>query len=62
MDENKDACESCRFFKLFNDDFGTCRKNPPVINSYGEGLFPSIRKTNWCGEYRSRGKQEDLEG
>ena len=58
------ACESCAFY-FGNDDFGSCRRYPPVATtqkeygSYGdyEGEYrptfstPKVSATYWCGEY-----------
>ena len=48
------TCETCTY--MYDDTPGThreCRRYPPVLlNKLGTAMFPVIRKTDWCGEYK----------
>lgn len=51
-------CLSCRFFEArYTEDntIGFCRRFPP--QGYGRMIadwaFPMVRRSDWCGEWRS---------
>ena len=60
MSEN--VCGNCEWFEMIENEYGECRKNPPVIieklvggNSY-TNLFqaskcPLVSKNHWCGDF-----------
>lgn len=53
MIHEKERCEDCKYFNT--NDFGnggTCRRYPPIDSSVNNVVFPFVRETTWCGEYR----------
>ena len=45
--------ESCEYCKYFND-YG-CRRYPKQVTSiFDSCTYPSCRKTEWCGEFKSK--------
>lgn len=56
-----ESCESCKFIFPTYDKYFICRRNPPQITpsetgGYGRrgfGIFPTVDKDCWCGEYMS---------
>lgn len=59
MQENK-SCEFCKFFYEKR-----CRRYPPQVYGCVDGdqydittsdisIFPEVKKTDWCGEFKSR--------
>ena len=53
--ENERCCGKCRFYHE-----GDCRRFPPQVgcdsnSEYSSGVFyafPSVRKEEWCGEFK----------
>lgn len=60
-ESKNEKCYSCKFIKAEGNYF-ICRRNPPQVSpsdtgSTGRlkfGVFPSVDKDNWCGEYRNK--------
>lgn len=55
MTEDKQTCETCRFFdprpiedKPYN---GLCRHDPPEIFSLEKGEWPVVTEDDWCGKW-----------
>lgn len=70
---SRERCEVCRFWLLkpWNPGNGWCRRYPPLpivnihANSDGgsysgdaETEYPSLHKSDWCGEFQRAEKQE----
>lgn len=58
-------CETCRFWKLIEEEYGVCRRYPPKVfedtiarDTYS--AWPDTTKTAWCGEYsfQMKGKKK----
>jgi hypothetical protein len=49
-------CGTCKYFSYDDDGLGECRVVHPKIDEYGDGIFPVVRQTMWCGEYQKRGE------
>lgn len=66
------TCAECRFFKAspYSDDeddditIGECRVDSPVLiqvgGDYGQGQWPLIEDTAWCGRYEERTAENRL--
>ena len=57
-ESKNENCSNCKFVKPENSYY-MCRRNPPQVSQtdLGNGrlkfgLFPSVDKHCWCGEYR----------
>lgn len=46
----KESCENCRFYL-----YSSCHRHTPKANLLtGEGEWPIVAKSQWCGEYQAR--------
>ncbi|KAF0129577.1 MAG: hypothetical protein FD152_2190 [Xanthobacteraceae bacterium] len=46
-----EMCGNCRnFFEPRSG--GVCRAHPPVAREDGSARWPSVARSDWCGEYR----------
>jgi hypothetical protein len=67
-------CSECKFYQPLetwqrpylpvNEQFGECRRNPPVTSCKPEdrdeqyqALFPTVRTNDWCGDFAPRMQQ-----
>lgn len=48
---SKWACETCQYYDA-RESLAVCRRDPPIDNAEGKGIWPAISKTDWCGEYK----------
>ena len=55
--QNADICRNCRFYDSGVYD-GGCRRYAPAIGKSKDGFYPSVRHTDWCGEFD---RQDDPE-
>lgn len=66
----KPHCETCKYWRFVDGDFGKCQRYPPVLNvaqmdpaeaalDDAPWYFPiTIGDQHWCGEYqREEGKK-----
>lgn len=64
VEEMKESCETCRFWKRFDAPAsgGACRRRCPTVFMHymtlngnplrqTDSAFPSIEASNWCGEW-----------
>ncbi|WP_439575186.1 hypothetical protein [Phreatobacter sp.] len=49
-----EMCANCRNFwqPPRGDNGGLCRAHPPIAQGDGTALWPSVSRSDWCGEYR----------
>lgn len=59
MNNNSILCQNCIFWVQVSNDFGECRRKPPIpavnpktADPFTRALFPNTRDTDWCGEFR----------
>jgi len=58
IDKQLECCDSCRFSKdpwkraPLGDDTIWCRRYPPT-NEVGVKRYPIVKRTDWCGEYKT---------
>ena len=57
-------CEDCKFWDKHNfreeNDLGLCKINPPQPKAgkpFNDGFWPSIKASEWCGEFQQKEKQ-----
>ncbi len=54
------TCETCRFVEENKPDVWVCRKAAPIPYKASDGglitLWPRIRLTDWCGDWRDQSK------
>jgi len=47
-------CKDCKYEHGLGAEM-ECRRNPPIVpNDYSFGVFPAVKPTWWCGEYKYR--------
>lgn len=60
-EERKERCETCRFFQQMEEDYGICRRFPPVEvagGKYEDTGFPFVfLRIDWCGEWKAKTKE-----
>ena len=49
----KYSCEQCWFFKEDGKDSGYCRRHAPVIMDNLNSYWPSVEKSEFCGDFES---------
>lgn len=63
MDEKQECCGNCRF-SMVNEvmtfvgepitDIVWCRRNAPRVTDTGTTRWPTMRVTDWCGEWEAK--------
>ena len=50
-----EECAGCRYWKGYGD-IGDChRSTPACLESVTFGLWPTTKRSDWCGEWKERG-------
>ena len=50
-----DACRNCRFFALYSQELGECRKAAPKLaldTQSMEGQWPRVTTGDFCGDFK----------
>jgi hypothetical protein len=51
---DNEACRFCRFYRRYWSEApdGDCRRHPPTVAKDGDGVWATVRGSNWCGEFQ----------
>jgi hypothetical protein len=57
------ACKTCKYY--VPDPYqpsiqGECHRFPPQYGGHGDTKFPSVKISDWCGEFQSRSKNKAM--
>jgi len=47
-------CENCEFYDRLLPNSGMCRRNSPRVVPGNENVWPSVHRSDWCGEFKPR--------
>jgi hypothetical protein len=54
------TCKNCRYWcadckhEPDGTTMGECRYGPPAMNEHGDGVFPKMFTSEWCGRFEAR--------
>lgn len=56
-----DSCETCRYYSKSGVDeyagaIGQCRINPPVYHYKAWNLFPAVKPSAFCGQWKENNR------
>ena len=62
-----DRCVNCQFYDRQNkgQGVGQCRRQAPALSPINakaymiEGVWPTVRDDDWCGEWKAGGRRSD---